>query len=313
MEIITRANQVTRKYKNPVVAIGVFDGLHKGHQKLLRYCVARAQELKGTPVVMTFWPHPIHVLRPDIFLPLIISLPYRLMLIRKYGIKVCWVVRFTKRFAQLTPEQFIKKYLQKKINPVEVVVGDDFRFGQNRSGSLDGFIEKGRAMGFTVKHFNVYRGYAKTVSSTRIRQLIAEGDIGQVAKLLDRPLAIFGKVVHGDRRGNTLGYPTANINPAREIILPSGVFLVKVKLGNKIYNGLANIGRRPSFKRSNKVNIEVHILNFYKEIYGAEVIIEIIKKLRDERKFSTKEDLICQIRQDEKKARGYFSRIQPAK
>ncbi|MCK5215794.1 MAG: bifunctional riboflavin kinase/FAD synthetase [Candidatus Omnitrophica bacterium] len=313
MKIVTRANQLQKKYKNPVVAIGVFDGLHKGHQKLLRYCVARARELKGTPLVMTFWPHPIHVLRPDIFLPLIISLPYRLMLIKKYGIKVCWVVRFTKRFAQLSQEQFIKKYLKNKIHPLEVVVGDDFRFGQNRSGSLDDFIAKGKEMGFTVKHLSVYCGHAKTVSSTRIRQLITEGEIGQVAKLLDRPLAIYGNVIRGDRRGKTLGYPTANINPAREIILPSGVFLVKVKLQNKIYNGLANIGRRPSFKRSNKVNIEVHILGFHKKIYGQEIVIEIIKKLRDEKKFSSKDDLIKQIRKDEKKARSYFLRKYPTK
>ena len=308
MKIIRGISQVQENYANPVVAIGVFDGLHRGHQLLIRQAVKRAQALKGTVVVMTFSPHPVHVLRPDIYSPLIVTLSYRLKLLQELGVDVCVVVHFTKRLARLTPEKFIQRYLVDKIKAKEVVVGDDFRFGQDRQGTLDFFHEAAGMHGFSVHAVSTRRGGKKTISSSVIRQLIAEGDLSQAAKLLGRPVSLLGRVVHGDSRGTTLGYPTANINPTNEVLPPSGVYLVGVRVNNCLYRAIANVGRRPSFKRISRVNVEVHLFDFHKNLYGKEIVVEFIQWLRDEKNFQSQENLIEQIKKDEQKAKNYFEK-----
>ena len=307
MIVINGFSKLDRKFRNPVVAVGVFDGVHRGHQRLIREAVARAKKIKGTAMVLTFRPHPVHVLRPEIYLPLIIPFFYRLRLFQEMGMQACVVAHFTKRFAGLSPERFIREYLVKRIAPAEVIVGDDFRFGQDRAGLLDGFRSAGERYGFVVRALKALRGGKKSIGSTRIRQLIADGRLPAAARLLGRPVSLLGLVVRGDTRGQTLGYPTANINPPQAVVLPPGVFIVRVRLGRKVYQGIANVGQRPSFKRAARVNVEVHFFDFKGDIYGREITVDFLRKIRDERPFWTQEELVRQIAKDEQKARAWFS------
>jgi len=292
-----------------VLVIGVFDGLHIGHQALIRKAVAKAKSIKGQVIVLTFFPHPVHVLRPDIYLPLIVSLPHRLKLIEYLGVKKCIVVRFTKAFSRLSPKSFIEQYLMKRIRPKEVFVGDDFRFGQNRSGSLDFFKQEGERRGFRVNVLHSVKKQQGKIGSTAIRQLIMEGQLQKAARLLGRDVSIMGKVIRGDSRGKRLGFPTANIDSGQVILPPIGVYAVRVILGAKVYEGMANIGHRPSFHSSNnRINVEVHIFDLKANLYGKEIIVEFIKKIRDERIFFSEQGLIKQLEKDEVKIRALFKK-----
>ena len=306
MKVISAAGR--EKFKKPFLAIGVFDGVHRGHQILINRVVRKARAAGGTSVAMTFDPHPVHVLRPQIDCPLLVSVPHRLKLIEALGVDVCIVVRFTKKFSHLTPEQFIQDYLVKKIHPQEVFLGDDFRFGQNRSGDLDFLKEAARRCGFKVNIVPAVKFQKERISSTRIRKLIADGKLLAARRILGRRVSVLGKVVPGDSRGRKLGFPTANLECGGDPLIPPGVYLAYVILDKKIFQGIANIGFRPSFykKREGKVLVEVHILDFNKNIYGREMVIEIIQRLRDEKEFLTPEALIAQIKTDEVKARRYF-------
>ena len=307
MKIFKGIESVAGKFKNPVIAIGVFDGLHCGHQLLIGKAVARAKVLRGTSVVMTFDPHPVHVLRPENHLPLLISLPYRLKLIQSLGVDAVVVVRFTKSFSRLAPQQFIKKYLLKPFAPVEVIVGDDFRFGQNRAGTIDLFEQAGEENGFRVLSIKTKNGGHKKFSSTAARDAIAVGDFKKAAHIFGRPVSLMGKVVVGDKRGKTLGFPTANIVPQGEILPPQGVYVVRVEHQGKFLRGMANVGVRPSFHKDERLNIEVHLFDFNKNIYGHEIVIEFLHKVRNELHFPSSQALVKQLKKDEVFSRKWFS------
>jgi len=305
MKVIYGIGKVKKVFKNAVLAIGVFDGLHIGHQKLIKAAVKRAKSLKGPAIVMTFSPHPVQVLYPDNYLPFIISLPHRLKLIKRLDVMACIVVRFTKRFSQLAAQEFIKRYLIDHINPVEVFVGDDFRFGQNRSGTIEYFKEVGRRYGFKVNGISAVKEGRKKIGSSRIRRLIMEGKISLAKRFLGRNVSIMGKVVKGDGRGKKLSFPTANIHHKNAVIPPVGVYAVYAVIDNKCFKGMANIGRRPSFKKKiNRINVEVHIFNFKRTLYSKEIIIEFVKKIRNERMFTSKEKFIAQLKRDEVKSKS---------
>lgn len=310
MKVIRDLAKNKINFRNAVLAIGVFDGLHRGHQELIRKVIARAREIKGTAVVMTFWPHPVHVLKPEVRLPLLVSLEHRLRLMEDLGVDVCVVIPFTQQFSQLSPKEFIERYLAKKIKPVEVFVGYDFRFGHDRSGGLDLFRQEGEAYGFKVNILDAVKGEHHVISSTRIRELISRGELGRAARLLGRTVSLMGTVCRGDARGKALGFPTANIHLTCEVIPPNGVYAVRVTVGTRKFIGMANIGRRPTFhKEDGRINVEVHIFNFQKKIYGQEIIVEFFRKIRDERMFNSKDQLIGQLKRDERKARKLLSRI----
>ena len=225
-------------------------------------------------------------------------------MIADLGIDFCIIIHFTKRFSRLSPEQFIKQYLNDKIKPKEINVGDDFRFGQNRSGDLELFKKEGRRLGFRVNIIPSVSLAGEKISSTRIRELIATGHLQHAARLLGRLVSILGKVEKGDSRGKRLGFPTANIYPTQEILPPLGVYVVNVVLDKRHYAGMANVGLRPSFKKNNnRANIEVYILDFNKGIYGKEIVVEFIKKIREEKEFLSQDALVNQLKKDEKKAR----------
>ena len=310
MEILNHLPKT--RIKRPVVAIGVFDGLHLGHQVLIKKAVQKARVIKGTPVVMTFFPHPVQVLNKNVDVSLLVSLKHRLQLIEDLGVSVCVVIRFTKKFSLLEPEEFIKKYLVDSFNPAEIFVGDDFHFGKN--GMSNGQVLKKIAKTFDVR-VTIVRSVErnkKRISSSLLRKLIAKGRLENAQKLLGRTVSTLGKVIHGEHIGRRIGAPTANINPGREILPPTGVYVAYVRLKNQLFNAVANVGQRPSFKRVSKINLEVHIFDFQKEIYGKEIEVFFLKKIRNEKKFKEIKLLIQQIEKDKKKARHYFSKEKSA-
>ncbi len=303
MKVISGVGKIERKFRNAVVAIGVFDGLHRGHQMLIRKAIARAHAVHGEALVMTFMPHPVRVIHPEIHLSYIISLAHRLKLIEALGVSACIVVRFTQRFARLTPQRFVQHYLA-RFQPLEIFVGDDFRFGQDRIGDLDYFQRAGVTYGFRVNVVRVVKGRGKKIGSSMLRRLIPDGKLAQAARLLGRPVSVMGQVVKGAGRGKRLGFPTANISVEDLVIPPRGVYAVKVFVNGKVFAGMANVGRRPSFETRNRITIEAHLFNFSGNLYRRQIIVEFVKKIREEKLFPSEAELIVQLRKDQIKVRN---------
>lgn len=288
-----------KKYKRPVVALGVFDGVHRGHSNILKAVVRKARSIKGTSVVLTFWPHPQK--EESIY-----SIGHRLRLIKELGIDVCAVISFNQKFAKIQAVDFIKDILAKKIGAYYIYVGKNFRFGKGAKGGLKVLDRLSRLYNFKLKVFKVIKEGNAPISSTYIRTLIKQGDLDTARKLLLRPVNIFGTVIRGASIAEKMGFSTANINPHHEVIPPSGVYAVKIILGDKKLNGICNIGTKPTFdnrqyaigNRQKRKYIEAHIFNFNKNIYGRNLEVQFIKKIRDERKFNSRDLLAGQIKKD---------------
>lgn len=311
MRVIQGINNIKGPFKKAVVTVGIFDGVHIGHQFILKKVIHRAKRIKGRSVVVTFNPHPLKILSPHMSPALLTSLNHRLNLITRIGIDICLVLDFTKQFCYLSPQNFIKNILIKRIGMREIFVGNNFRFGYKGKGDIE--LLKGMAdkFGFRVNHINVIKSGNRVISSTQIRQLIERGKIKEAACFLGRSVSILGTVVKGSTRGRWIGYPTANIDPHQEAIPPSGVYAVEVKLNRKKFFGILNIGTQPTFSHpAKKRTVEVHIFNFKEDIYGRELEINFIKKLRSERKFSNKQQLATQIEKDCIKARRLFALLE---
>ncbi|MBI4335661.1 MAG: bifunctional riboflavin kinase/FAD synthetase [Candidatus Omnitrophica bacterium] len=304
MRIITNLKRLNKTFKNPVVAIGIFDGAHLGHKKILRRAVREAARIKGQSIVVTFNPHPRRVLDMIGAPPLLVSLRHRLNLIGKEGIDVICVLNFNEVFARYDAGEFVKRILVDKIGARTVIVGSNFRFGSNKRGDVKLLKAMGESLNFSVISVPLLRINSRPVSSTAIRNLITRGRLRVAQGLLGRPVSVLGTVVKGTARGRLLGYPTANINPHHEAIPPSGVYAVYAAVGRARYKGILNIGRRPTFENAGlaEPTIEVHLFGFHKDIYGRAIEVFFVKKLRDEKRFPSKELLVKQIRIDEHSA-----------
>lgn len=306
MKVMYGVGQVKPVLRNTVAAIGIFDGVHKGHQALIRKMVASARRRKSPAVVITFFPHPVEVLHHQ-KIQYLVSLSQRIELIKALGVDFVLVIKFTTRFARLKPEEFIRKYLVKRLGVKEVFVGDDFRFGENRSGDIGLFEDMGVKYGFHVRHINPIKKSAGKISSSQLRDLIARGQLRSAASMLGRNITVQGKVVHGARRGRSLGFPTANIKIESGILPARGVYVVRVLLNGQTWRAVSNIGFRPSFDKDySQMHCEVHILDFQKNIYAKNLTVEFLKKIRDEKKFPSLERLVYQIQSDVNAARKFF-------
>lgn len=308
MKVIYATGSLKQSLKNTCVAIGIFDGMHRGHQYLIKHMIDCARRLGARPTVITFFPHPAHVLRPDISLPYLASLSKRLELFKSLGVERCVIIRFNKSFARIDPQRFIKETLVQQMDVKAVFVGDDFRFGKDRAGDIALFKRLGIGFGFTMHPMKSLKQGGEPISSTRIRRCIADGKLPQARLLLGRDFSVEGRVVNGAGRGKGLGFPTANIKIDSDVMPPLGVYAVRMRLGSKLCSGVANIGLRPSFKEKNpQVHLEVHLFNFKRDIYNKTVEVIFLKKIREERRFPNPQALIAQITRDIKAAHKIIS------
>ena len=312
MKVISLNGSFNLHLKKTCAAIGIFDGVHRGHQYLIKEMLKAARRLKAQPIIITFFPHPAHVLRPDLKLGYLTSLSDRFRLLKDLGVSTCVVVRFESSFAQIHPEKFIKDILVKKLGVKAIFVGENFRFGKDRCGNVALFQKLASPCGYEMHAVPALKEGGAVISSTRVRELVGEGKLNQAARLLGRPVCMGGLVIKGAQRGKTLGFPTANVDfnssEVPFVLLAQGVYAVRALLGTKSYPAIANLGTRPSFdKQLSKLYLEVHIFDFSKNIYGKRLEIEFLKKIRNEKKFNSPQDLIHQIQKDVALARKYFA------
>ncbi|MBI4974488.1 MAG: bifunctional riboflavin kinase/FAD synthetase [Candidatus Omnitrophica bacterium] len=309
MKVFRGTKDIENNIRDTIATIGVFDGVHIGHRRIIKEVVKRSKVLNLKSVVVTFDPHPLKVLNPSANVPSLASLEHRRALIAELGVDYLVILKFTRSLSKLSPEIFINNILIDKLSIKEIYVGENFYFGRGAKAGIETLKKWSIKFGFTVKVFKPIQTKGRIISSTLIRRLIVNGDIRKASHFLGRPVSILGTVVKGSSRGRIMGYPTANIDPHHEAIPPSGVYAVRVRYKNKFLKGILNIGVRPTFFKAKgseerEPTIEVHIFGFDKRIYGEDIEVIFIKKLRDEKRFKDRYDLIRQIRRDERMARN---------
>ncbi len=303
MKIIKGIEALSKSYPNTVLTIGNFDGVHLGHQKIFLKVIERAREIKGTSMVMTFEPHPIKVLSPERDIKLLTPFEEKVKLIENTGIDVLLCIMFDRKFANLLPDEFIEEILVNKINAKEIIVGSNYTFGRGKKGNVDILRRRSKKYGFDVKVVRYVKVNGIIVSSSSVRSFLMKGDVSGVSNLLGRAYSIEGTVIRGKGRGKTLmNIPTANITTPVEISPKEGVYAVKVGLNGHIFDGVANIGKNPTFGNS-ATSYEVHLLNFSDDILGKKIRIYFIDRIRDERRFPDVNSLEKQIRNDIKRAK----------
>ena len=303
MEIIKKIVGLTKKYPKAVVALGMFDGVHLGHASVIRHALDIAKKIGGTAIVFTFSNHPLTVIAPEDAPLMIGSKNLRREIFSNMGVDVLIEIPFTKDFSRKSPEEFLE-LLQEKISPAYVVTGPNYTFGRFGRGNGRMLLREAENFGFKAEVCQSFTVDRKIVSSTRIRALIAAGDLISANQLLGRNFTYSGEVVNGDRRGRKLGFPTANLEISdQRAMLPNGAYVVLVKVRGKFFNGIANIGDNPTFKVA-KRRLEVFIDNFSGDIYGEEIFVSFVSKLRDEKIFSSVEDLKAQLNEDLKAMRN---------
>ena len=297
MRVLTGLNAVRRAPLRAVVTVGMFDGVHIAHQQLIRTTVRLARRSRGTSIVITFDPDPQLVLDPRHAPSPIMPLERRLQLIAALGADLVWVIPFTKTFATLTPEDFVRRILEERLRATCIVVGETFGFGRARQGNLELLRTLGQQSRMRVVALTAVTRRGQVVSSSRIRRLIQTGDLAQARQLLSRPFELTGKVVHGSGRGHQLGFPTANVRLVPTLMPPRGVYTVWLHHAARRWNGLMNLGTRPTFGKGPLV-CEVYLPRFRGQLYGRLVTIGLLTRLRGEHRFRTPQALVRQIQRD---------------
>jgi len=288
--------ELRERLRRPVITIGNFDGVHLGHQALFAKAVERAQAVEGTALAVTFEPHPIRVLRPAVNLPLITPLEQKLELMAQHGLDLTLCLRFDQDFARLSADAFVDKLLVSRLGAAEVVVGYDFAFGHKGLGDLDLLRSKGEQWGFKVHVVGPVIIEGRPVSSTRVRQEVADGNMDAARRLLGRHYQVAGRVVAGHGRGGRLlGFPTANLRVSDELLPGPGVYAVLVELEDgRFLKGANNIGNNPTFD-DGALSVETHLLDFDGDLYGQDIRLHFVERLRGEKRFESAEELKTQI------------------
>jgi riboflavin kinase / FMN adenylyltransferase len=311
-------------WRSPVLALGNFDGLHRGHVKIIERIQRGAREHGGTSVVLTFDPHPPRIVRPDKAPPLLMTKPQKLDAMARAGVQGVAVVRFTRAMSQWEPEQFVRNVLVEWLRVAEVWVGADFLFGRDRTGNFSLLRSLGAQYGFRAEKIDPIRYKDFVVSSTRIRRLVAEGRVDEAGALLGHHYVIDGTVVEGAKRGREIGFPTANLSTDNELIPPNGVYATAITIDGQLHPSVTNIGQRPTFGDNLATTIETHVMPFDSgrggaaplaqgsgnlNLYGKDVRLAFVQRLRDERKFPDLEALQEQISADVRRAGRLFDRL----
>jgi riboflavin kinase/FMN adenylyltransferase len=308
--LVQGSGALEKPLEHGVLTIGNFDGLHVGHRSIMRTVIERARSVSGEAAVFTFEPHPRKLLYPDRAPRLLTTLDQKLELLDEIGVDLVIVEPFTRELATLPAERFVREVVFERLGPVEVYVGYDFRYGKDRGGSMRTLTELGPHLGFAVTIIPEVTVGSRDVNSTRIRELLGEGQVEEAAELLARPYRIRGAVVKGDRRGLAIGFPTINLAPENEILPARGVYAGHVRFlddggpaRGSVHRAVTNVGRRPTFKQGDAIVAEAHLLEFDAQVYGRRVELSFEHHLRAEQRFPGLEALKAQIAADVKSAR----------
>src|SRR6187399_429873 len=296
-------------WRSPVLALGNFDGLHRGHIKIIERIQRGATERAGMSVVLTFDPHPPRILRPDKAPPLLMTKAQKLEALARAGVQGAAVVRFTREMSQWEPEHFVRAVLVEWLRVAEVWVGADFLFGRDRSGNFTLLRSLGAQYGFRAEKIDPIRYKDFVVSSTRIRRLVSEGRVDEAGALLGHHYAVDGVVVEGAKRGREIGFPTANLQSENELMPPAGVYATTAAINGVAHPAVTNVGMRPTFGDVDRLQVETHLLDGDRDLYDARIRLSFVQRLRDERAFPDVDALRAQIEADCRSARRLFGRI----
>ena len=303
METLRSISELSRLPGPLFLAIGVFDGVHLGHQAVISTSAEHARTANGTPVVVTFDPHPEKVLRPQAATHLLTATPHKIALFRELGVAHLLIIKFDKQFAATEPEDFVQQLVEHSKPLREICVGHEWSFGKNRRGNLKLLNEFGARFDFGVVGIPPVTVNGELVSSTTIRQALEAGDLKRAAQMLGREYTILGTVVRGDDLGKKIGFPTANLSAHNEQFPPNGVYFAEARLDGAIYPGVVNLGCRPTVSSKTERILEIYLLDFEGDIYGKDIEVRFIRYLRPEKKFENIEALVRQIEFDVKQAR----------
>jgi len=310
MRIFDDLSKIT-KDENTILTLGSFDGIHLGHRKIIEKVKKKASASKCRSLLVTFYPHPRKVINYGTEIKLLTPHEEKVRLISESGIENLLVINFTKEFSQLTSEDFVKDYLLAKIGVKEIVVGYDHHFGKGRNGDANTLGRLGIELGFEISMVEAFKLRNETVNSTAIRKALQESNIAKVSTFLGRKYSFEGIVIEGDKRGRTLGFPTANVKVSdEEKLLPSlGIYAVNFFINGERFNGLMSVGKRPTFYNAGEIVVEVFLYDFDRDIYGCNVKVEIVDWIRGEEKFSSADDLIDQMQRDKIKGLEIFKKV----
>jgi riboflavin kinase / FMN adenylyltransferase len=302
-------DQRPRRWSQPVLALGNFDGVHRGHRKILDRVCRVAHERGATSVVMTFDPHPPRIVRPDKAPPLLMTKAQKLEALAAAEVHGAAIVRFTHELSQWDPETFVRLVLVDWLHVSEVWVGANFLFGHDRTGNFSTLRVLGSRFGFRAEKIDPVRYKDFVVSSTRIRRLVSEGRVDEASALLGHAYVLDGTVMRGDGRGRTLGFPTANLCTQNELLPPHGVYATTARIDSIVHPSVTNVGVRPTIDSSGRAVVETHIFGFDRDIYDAPIRVGFVQRLRDERAFESIDLLRAQIAADCARARVLFDRL----
>jgi len=307
MELIRGLQNIRPKHHGCVATIGNFDGVHLGHQAVLGQLAEKAAELCLPTTLITFEPQPMEYFMPDKVPARLTRFREKMLALQRYSVDRVCCLSFNDKLAKLTAEDFIEQVLVEKLGVKYLVVGDDFRFGMNRAGNFEMLVNAGKQCGFQVVSMHTFEIDAERVSSTRIRKALEKGDMSVAEKLLGRRYRMSGRVAHGEKLGRELGFPTANIHLHRQASAIQGIFVVEVfGLDDEPLQGVASVGTRPTVNET-KALLEVFLLDFDQDIYGRHIQVSFLKKLRDEEKFNSLDELKEKIQWDVDQAQAYFA------
>ncbi|MFQ5479116.1 MAG: bifunctional riboflavin kinase/FAD synthetase [Candidatus Binatia bacterium] len=310
MRIIRSLARARGCFFKPVITIGNFDGVHRGHQEILRQVCEDAAQRRVAAVALTFEPHPIAVLRPEAAPRRLMTLGDRLKALESYGLDATVVQWFSRRFAAISADDFVRGFLVETLDVQKAIVGHDLNFGCDRGGSAESLVEAGATYGFSVEVVRPVEAEGLVVHSSMVREAVARGEVELAAKLLGRPHTVRGIVVRGEGRGADLGFPTANIRPKTSLPPGNGVYATRALLDGEDFDGVTSIGAKPTFGGTRTV-VETHLFREQGELYGRNMALRFIAKIRDQRKFASPEELVARVARDVEEARSVLNATRP--
>lgn len=310
MRILEGLTELITPPTGTIMTIGNFDGVHVGHRKIFSMVVEEAERIGGTPVLLTFKPHPTKILRPELAPPLLSTREQRYRMFREAGIEITCVLDFTHEFSLTTAQSFVEEIVVPRFAPKKILIGTPFRFGHDREGDVALLQEMGVRLGFEAEGVGVVDDAGRTISSTRIRRALLDGAIDEGNRMLGSPFELVGTVVSGEARGRKLTFPTANLQVENELIPADGVYVTRLNIKDVLIGSVTNIGTRPTFDEKVRV-VESHALDFGQDLYDRRVALQFIERIRREMKFPSPEALVEQIKKDVARARKVLAAAHP--